>query len=821
LDHEVTSDVKGQLIIFIGARSEQSNRFKANVEVKIGQVVKRLESQAQKMEAEARVEANPQAKAKKGKELAELKARLEANMQRHLDLFAEIIARAPVQAQPSLETALQLTLKGYRTALEALGESKGSVETRLHLRTLHGSVEAINTQATEITVRLRGDASVTLKVTGDTQVLIGEKTGNLSNIAVGDQVKVRYASETSVATEIRVQTEAEAHGTIQSVDTAKGQLVIALANGATLTLKLTPNTNIEVNHKKATTADLKTNASVEVAYNIKTMEARKVEASTKAEVKGTVKAVNPASGTVTIRTEEGKEITVKVSNATKVDIQGLLFGILGISPGMTIKAEFDLTNGEAVELKARAEGRGEGQARAGDNIHGTIANIDSASGKLTVNLDGGGTLSVRATGDTRIEFNGQRVALADLQTGVRVKLEYNAEILIASEIEARSKPQVQLEAEAHGTVQALDAAKQTVTIRLRDGSTKVLALNADTVVRINGQPSAGADLTPGMELEARFRTDTGAALRINSTAKVQAWVAAHGTIASIDSAGGKVTVNLDGGGTLTVRATGDTQIELNGQLVALANLQTGARVKLEYSTDILIASAIEAQSKPQVQLEAEAHGTIQLLDVAKHLMTIRLRDGSTKELVLNADTVIRINGQPSAEADLKPGMEVEARFRTDNGAALRINTMAKVEAQAELRGKFKSLNAIAGQLVVETADGKSVVVFLDNTTKITKSGLLLTLLDITAGAQVKIQLKMGESRNVAETVEVLGTSGAFWDVGTSGQASASGGRSAEAEARGTSGVFLEVGGSGQASASGGPGTKGEANQGVEVEVKAH
>jgi Cu/Ag efflux protein CusF len=634
LEREASADIKGQLVTFIGARSEQSNRFKSNVEVKIGQVVKRLEAQAKKVEAETRGEANAQIKAKKEKELAELNARLEANMQRHLDLFAEIIARAPMQAQPSLKTNLQLTLSGYRAALQTLGDSKANVETRLHLRTLHGSVEAINAQSNEIMVKSRGDATVRLKLIGDTKILIGEKTGNLSNIAVGDQVKVQYNSETSVAAEFRLQTEAEAHGTIQSVDTAQSQLVIALVNGATLTLKLTPNTNIEVSHKKAAAADLKANALVEVEYNIKTMEAREVEASTKAEVRGTVKAIDSASGTVTIHTEDGKEVKVKVANATRVDIHGMLFGVLGITPGMAIKAEFDLTTGEAVELKARTGGPGEGRVRAEGKVHGTVARNDSANGKLTVNLDGGGTLTVRATADTRIEFNGQRVALANLQTEARAKIGYNTETLIASEIEARSRPQVQLEAEVHGTIQALDA--------------------------------------------------------------------------------------------------------------------------------------------------------------TKHTMTIRLRDGSIKELVWNADSVIHINRRPSTGADLKPGMEVEARYRTDISAILRINSTAKVETQAEIPGKLKHVNAIAGQLVVETADGKSVVVFLDNTTRITKSGQPLTLLELIEDSQVKIQLKMAESRNVAENVVVLGMSS----------------------------VSLDVSNPGQASASGDPGTKGEANRGVEVEVKA-
>jgi len=600
LDHEVDADIKGQLVTFIGASSQQSNRFKANVEVKIGQVVKRLEAQAKKVEAEAKGEANAKARANKEKDLVELKARLEANMQRHLDLFAEIIAKAPPQSRASLEAALQSTLNGHRATLEALGEPKANVEARLHLRTLHGSVEAINTQANEITIKSGRDVSVTLKMTANPSIFIGEKAGNLSNLAVGDQVKVRYESQTSAVAEIRVQTEAEAQGTVQNADTAKGQLVIALANGATLILALTPNTSIEVNHKKATAADLKANASVDVEYNIKALEAREIKASTKAEVRGTINTVNPSSGTVIIRTEEGKEITVKVTNTTKVDIQGLLFGILGIYPGMAVKAEFDLTTGEATEIKVRTAGRGEGRTGVESKVHGTIASFDSANGKLAVNLDGGGTLTVQASGDTEVESHGQRVALANLQTGARVKLEYNTETLIASPIEAQSRPKAQPEAEVHGTIQALALKDKTyiMTLRLRDGSTRELVLHADTVVHISDRPSAAADLRPGMEVEARFRSDTGAASRINTARKVQTKVEANGAIIGIDTASGAITVNLDGGGTLTLQATGDTTIEFNGQGRALANLQPGARVKIEYNTETLVASAIQARSRP-------------------------------------------------------------------------------------------------------------------------------------------------------------------------------------------------------------------------------
>jgi hypothetical protein len=488
---------------------------------------------------------------------------------------------------------------------------------------------------------------------------VGKNAGTLSSIAVGAQVKVRYDSESLVAAEIQVQMEAEAEGTIQAVDTASGQLVIALANGATLTLQLTADTSIRVDHKKATAADLKANSAVEVEYSIETMEAMEVEASTRAEVNGTVKAVDTASDLVTILTQDGKEVMVEVTGDTRVDIKGLLFGILGVTPGMTIKAEFDLTTGEATELKVSAEGRAKG----------------------------------------------------------------------------------------------------------RDEEEK-----------------------------------------------------ASGTIASIDSAGGKVTVDLDTGGSLTLSVTDDTEIEADGKGNALASLEVGARVNVEYNAETMSASEIEVRSTPQARLEAEVHGTIQVLDQANHQITLRLQDGSTRELVVNSDTVIRINGQPSAEADLKLGMEVEARYQTSTSTALRINTTAKAQAEAEVRGKVKNVNTVARHLVIDTADGKSMVVSITLTTSITKNGQPITLLDIVAGTEVKVQFQIGASGNVAETVEVLGTSGTSLESDASGEAMAST-HPSDAEASGeahASGSASGAEASGEAHASGSASSEGEFNLTVQL-----
>lgn len=585
LDHEASADIKGQLITFIGAKSAQSNRFKANVEVKIEHIVQRLEAQAKRLDVEAKGEADVSVKASKQKHRADLEARLEANMQRHLDLFAELIAKAPPQARASLEAALQATLQGYKAALEGLGESKSDVKARLELRTLRGSVEAISLstspgqppttpgtgsapttpgtgsapatgsasaptigsgQATlvgEITVKSHGDAEVTLKLTSDTHVFVGKQPAKLSDISVGDRVNIHYNSDNLVAAKIQVQIEAKAHGRIEAVDSAGSLLTVVLPNGATLELKLTPNTRIEVNHKKAAAADLKANARVEVEYNTRTMDAFEIEASTKGEVKGTVKSVDAAAGTVIILTKDGKEVTLKITDATKVDIHGLLFGILGVSPGMYVKAEFDLTTGEAWELDANGGHRGEGKGivSAAGKAKGTIASVDAASGKITLNLNNGGSLEVGTTGNTEIELNGRTVDLASLKVGTHAAVEYDTETMVASEVEAQAKvglleaalktntgskveskgeqPLVQAHGEVRGKVKKVNAFARQLVIETEDGklvtvdiaikakiikhgeTITLLNIKADTEVKVQLQDSASGNVAATVEVQ--------------------------------------------------------------------------------------------------------------------------------------------------------------------------------------------------------------------------------------------------------------------------------------------------------------------------------
>src|SRR5206468_4087694 len=135
------------------------DRFKANAEVKIGQIVDRLERQAEQLEAKVKTEADANAKVKEEKDVADVKARLEANMQAHVQRFQQVIDKAPEQARPALQAALEAKVKDYAGTLQALGDSQVNAEAKLKARgtveaEVHGTVASVDATGGKLVLKL-------------------------------------------------------------------------------------------------------------------------------------------------------------------------------------------------------------------------------------------------------------------------------------------------------------------------------------------------------------------------------------------------------------------------------------------------------------------------------------------------------------------------------------------------------------------------------------------------------------------------------------------------------------------------------------------
>jgi Cu/Ag efflux protein CusF len=481
--------LQGQVVIFIGEQPEP-NRFNAHAAMRLEKIIARLDKHVKDKKVEAERERDAQAKGRKQHDVERLKARLEANLQEHLDRFAEVIARAPEQQRPGLERALENFKKESSAALGSINSSPQQVHDIVERRTLKGTVESIDSTTKEITIRSRGDASIKVKALPTTAIKTGEATGAFADIQVGDSVDVRFNQQNGEATSVHVKLEVDAKGKIKTINATAKTLVLELPANATLTLRLVDGTKIEVNGRPATVANLSEGAVVEVKYNSRTLELRSVEGKLKDQLKLTVDRVDAQAGTIVSHTDNGKSITVKVTDGTRVQARGALSSIFGLQTGARIEVEINPLTGEALKIKRidQEDRREEATAR------GTVVKVDdAATKKLTVRQPNQSEVTVTITNATELEADKKGATLADFKDGDVVKVKYDPRTTVALEVEKKGKdkdgqrpePKGVERGKVQGTITAVDPAKGTVTIFTKDGETRVVNIRPATAMSLN------------------------------------------------------------------------------------------------------------------------------------------------------------------------------------------------------------------------------------------------------------------------------------------------------------------------------------------------
>jgi hypothetical protein len=148
-------------------------------------------------------------------------------------------------------------------------------------------------------------------------------------------------------------------------------------------------------------------------------------------------------------------------------------------------------------------------------LQGTLKNVDSVSGNVTVTLDDGTTRNFNFK-DVNIETVRQALGTASLTIGDNITLRANREGEVRK-LQVKS-------AEAGGIINAIGADSITISTTNKKGDLTV-KVTGQTVIRMGGRAEdakadkgAGAtlaDLKTGYRAEVRYDVTTGEALRIN------------------------------------------------------------------------------------------------------------------------------------------------------------------------------------------------------------------------------------------------------------------------------------------------------------------
>ncbi len=270
-----------------------------------------------------------------------------------------------------------------------------------------------------------------------------------------------------------------------------------------------------------------------------------------------------------------------------------------------------------------ANSKGVVTAGVASSIEGTFVSVDTVANTVTIKLQNGTNAIAKAGAGTEIKRDKLNTTLATFRAGDKVEALVGPDG-IAWEIEAKSAAFVEGRSgkggsgnsgsnavAVQGTIAAISATANTVTVRDRAGQLTTVQSGVGTKIERNNATATLASLVIGDSVEAKISAN-GIAIQIEAvavttppvvpptvppapsgTTNAAANSKIEGRITAIDVAGNSVTIRVQSGTSFIVRAVATTKIERNDNHSTLAAFQVGDFGEAEVGSDGF-ATKIEA-----------------------------------------------------------------------------------------------------------------------------------------------------------------------------------------------------------------------------------
>jgi Cu/Ag efflux protein CusF len=225
---------------------------------------------------------------------------------------------------------------------------------------------------------------------------------------------------------------------------------------------------------------------------------------------------------------------------------------------------------------------------------GTLENVDSVSGDITVKLKDGATQTFNFT-DVKVETIREALGNASLEIGdqVTIRAQENGDV---EEVETQY-------AEIEGAITGLGTeSDKKVTITTKKGTVITLTVTPDTMIRIeDGGTVTFTDLRVGQKVEAKYDVASENVLRISvETDEEDEAVKIEGTIKSIDTVAKTVVITTEKKGDITLTVTPETKIIIEDKgPAAFEELKSGQKVEAKYDKSNMNALTIGVDTEEE------------------------------------------------------------------------------------------------------------------------------------------------------------------------------------------------------------------------------
>ena len=201
----------------------------------------------------------------------------------------------------------------------------------------------------EITIVTKDGKTITLTIATDATVETEGTTSTLDTLEPGMSIEVSVEDDGEHATKILAH-ESKVHGTVVKIE--DDTVTIETKDGTEVVVKVDDTTRIELDGDAAgSLSDIKVGDQVEVKFDPETEVAFKLELEhEKNEVEGWVQNID--GDQLTIKTENGDEITVTVGENAKIELADDSHGTLAdIVDDLKIEVDYDPVSMAAFKIE--------------------------------------------------------------------------------------------------------------------------------------------------------------------------------------------------------------------------------------------------------------------------------------------------------------------------------------------------------------------------------------------------------------------------------------------------------------------------------------
>ena len=297
-------------------------------------------------------------------------------------------------------------------------------------------------------------------------------------------------------------------------------------------------------------------------------------------------------------------------------------------------------------------------------LQGTLKNVDSVSGNVTVTMKDNTTQTFNFS-DVTVDTIQEALGAASFKIGDLVTIKAGKD----GKIEEVDSHNAQIE----GVIKSVSADNVTITTnKMKDITLKI---TADTLIKAwNDQTPTAANLKVGQKVEASYEVNSLKALKISvdtgdTVKEIQ------GIIKAVTTEPKTVTITPNNSDNVTLKVVAETTLRIGDKdNTSLSELAPGMKVEAKYNTSNNDAIRISVNAGETIN---NVQGDIKAVDADAKTITVTTQHKGEMVLKITGDTVIRMGDRGTSKfEDLKVGQKLEVRYSVATNTALRININA-------------------------------------------------------------------------------------------------------------------------------------------------